>query len=52
MLYFPKNVVFLSLKIDFVLVIIADPDTMPHYAAFHLGLHCLYLFRGFLSTRG
>ena len=26
-----------------------DPDEMQHYAAFHLGLHCLqkYLFRGF-----
>ena len=25
----------------------ADPDEMQHYAAFHLGLHCLpkYLFR-------
>ena len=24
-----------------------DPDEMPHYAAFHLGLHCLpkYAFR-------
>ena len=27
----------------------ADSDEMQHYAAFHLGLHCLpkYLFRGF-----
>ena len=27
---------------------------MPHYVAFHLGLHCLSknLFRGFLSTKG
>ena len=26
-----------------------DPDEMQHYAAFHLGLHCLqkYSFRGF-----
>ena len=24
-----------------------DPDEMPHYAAFHIGIHCLskYLFR-------
>ena len=21
-----------------------DPDEMPHYAAFHLGPHCLFLF--------
>ena len=32
MLYFPKNVVFLSLKIDFVLENYADPDEMsPSY---------------------
>ena len=31
-LYFPKNVVFLSLKIDFVLANYADPDEMsPSY---------------------
>ena len=26
-----------------------DPDEMQHYAAFHLGMHCLqkYTFRGF-----
>ena len=36
-----KNIVFLSLKIDFVLANSADPDEMPPYAAFHLGLHCL-----------
>ena len=31
-----------------------DPDEMPHYAAFHLGLHCLskYPFRGFKYTKG
>ena len=22
----------------------ADPDEMPPYAAFHLGLHCLYQY--------
>ena len=48
-----KNFVFHSLKIDFVLANSADPDEMPHYAAFHLGLHCLlkYPFRGFRSTK-
>ena len=25
----------------FILANIADPDEMPHYVAFHLGLHCL-----------
>ena len=35
-----KNIVFLSLKIDLVLAISADPDKMPLFAAFHLGLHC------------
>ena len=51
---FPKSIVFLSFKIDFVLANRADPNKMLHYAAFHLGLHCLpkYLFRGFLSSRG
>ena len=38
---------FLSLKIGFVSANSEDPDEMPHYVAFHLGLHCLpkYLFR-------
>ena len=36
-----KNIVFNSLKINFVLANSADPDGMLHdYAAFHLGLHC------------
>ena len=32
----------------------ADHDEMQHYAAFHLGLHCLqkYSFRGFQHTKG
>ena len=30
---------------DFVSVNSADPDETPHYAAFHLGLHCLSKFR-------
>ena len=30
-----------------------DPDEMQHFAAFHLGLHCLqkYLFRFFSNTK-
>ena len=46
--------VFQSLKIDFVLASSADHDEMLHYAAFHLGLHCLpkYLFRGLGFTKG
>ena len=54
-LYFPKSVVSLFfLKIDFVLANSADPDEMPHYAAFHLGLHCLprYPITDFSSTKG
>ena len=32
----------------------ADPDETPHYAALHLGLHCLslYLFWGLRSSKG
>ena len=39
--------IYISLKIGFVLANGVDPDEMPHYVAFHLGLHCLskYLFR-------
>ena len=36
-----KLIVFLTLKIIFVLANSADSDEMPHYAAFHLGFHCL-----------
>ena len=44
---FQIKIVFLSLKIVFVFANGVDPDEMPHYAAFHLGLHCLpkYTFR-------
>ena len=35
-----KNIVFISLKIDLVLANSADPDKMPLFATFHLGLHC------------
>ena len=33
----------------FILDNSADPDEMPHFVAFHLGLHCLpkSTFRGF-----
>ena len=32
----------------------ADPDEMPHYVAFHLGLHCLpkYLLAGIQNEKG
>ena len=36
-----KNIIFLSLKIDFVLANSANPDEILPYAAFYLGLHCL-----------
>ena len=38
-----KNIVFLSLKIGFVLANSVDPDEMLYYVAFHQGLHCLFL---------
>ena len=40
-LYFQSYILLHSLMIDFVLEKSADPDEMPPYAAFHLGLHCL-----------
>ena len=48
------NILFLSLNINFVLVNSADPNEMPHNAAFYLDLHCLSKspFRGFWSTKG
>ena len=51
-LYFSKKV-FFCLKIFFTFTNSADSDEMQHYAAFHLGLHCLqkYLFSGFLNTK-
>ena len=41
---FKKNVVFFCLKMHVVFTFTnsVDPDEMQHYAAFHLGLHCLY----------
>ena len=49
-----KNVIFFCLKIFFTFTNSVDPDEMQHYAAFHLGLHCLqkYSFRGFPDTKG
>ena len=46
--------VFSSLKVVLILVNSADPNEMQHYAAVHLGLHCLlkYLFRSFQYTKG
>ena len=47
--FLKKYCIFL---IDFVLANSADPFEMPHFAAFHLGLHCLqfkYLFQGISS---
>ena len=37
----------------YILTNSADPDEMPHYAAFHLGLHCLrmYIFTGIQNER-
>ena len=40
-------------EIVFIYANSADPDEMLHYAAFHLGPHCLpkYLLRGFQYKR-
>ena len=49
---FQFPVAFLTLKIVFVLANSADPDEMPHYAAFHQDPHCLLkaklIFRDFV----
>ena len=47
------SLIFLFLKIDFVLANSGDPDEMRHFRLFHLGLRCLqkYLFRGFSLKR-
>ena len=51
--YLAGNIFLNSLEIDFVLLNSADPDEMPHYVAFHLGLYCLpkYPVRCFWSSR-
>ena len=45
---------FMSLKNDLTSAKSVDPDEMPFYVTFHLGLHFLpkYPFRGFQSTKG
>ena len=45
---------FLSMKTVFILANSADHDEMPHYAAFHQGLHCLstYRFTGTKNEKG
>ena len=40
-IFFKKNIAFLSLKIDFVSADRADSDEMLPFAAFHQGFHCL-----------
>ena len=51
---FKKNIAFFCLKISFTFTNSVVPDEMQHYAAFHLGLHCLqkWSFRGFPNTKG
>ena len=51
---FQKKLVIFCLKIFFTFTNSVDSDEMQHYAAFHLGLHCLqkYFFRGFPNTKG
>ena len=51
---FLKNIIFLSLKIYSVLANSADPDEMPHFVPFYLGLRCVqkHPLRGFQSTKG
>ena len=46
--------VFRSMKVVLITANSADPDEMQHYAAFHLGLHCLLKnqFGGFQNTKG
>ena len=40
-----RCIVFFCLKILFTFKNSVDPDEMQHYAAFHLGLHCLQKYR-------
>ena len=48
------SLLFLCLKIVFIVVNNADPDEMLPYVAFHQGLHCLpkYLFTGIKNEKG
>ena len=52
--FFLNYNVFLFLKVVLILANSAGPVEMWHYAAFHLGLHCLpkYPLRGFHYTKG
>ena len=43
MLQFLNKIVVFSLEIIFVLANSVEPDEMPYYAAFNLGLLCLQL---------
>ena len=36
--------ILFSLQMDCISVNSADLDRMPHYAAFHLGPHCLLMY--------
>ena len=38
---YSNNIVVFCLKTFFNFTNSVDPDEMPHYVAFHLGLHCL-----------
>ena len=51
---FENDILFLSLKIDFVLTNGANPHKMAYYAAFPLGPHCLqkYAFLESLVHKG
>ena len=45
----PKFRILRLVRIVFILDYSADPDEMPQFATFHLGLHCFkkYPFKGF-----
>ena len=49
-----NNYVVMALQIGLILGNSADPNEMPHYAAFHLCLHCLpkYLSTGTQNEKG
>ena len=41
MFIFPNKIAFIFLKVVPISANSVDPDEMPHFAAFHLGLHFL-----------
>ena len=49
-----KKILYFCLNVFFTFTNSVDTDEMQHYAAFHLGLHCLqkYSFRGFPEYKG